>query len=456
MARATTREDNTSDDVELVEPAIETPTRATARHVRLLFWRAQSLPVVPEKRSVSRETTAGFLSIITFQWINPLLVTGYRRPLVLNDIWLVNPKRRADLLAGKLAISFRKAVDDGKKQPLRQALYETLKFEFLLGGACQLIAALAQVINPFVLRYLITFAAEAYYSKLHEYPAPRVGYGVGLVFAVTVLQALQSACTDQFLYRGMMTGGQARAALICLIFDKTMKISGKAKAGRHLIEQPDLPPTGIKSGSAEEWRWFHRCLGGRKATAPKPAAREAIGGGWDNGKIVNLMSVDASRVASGFDIFHMSWSSPLAMLVTMILLLINIKASALTGFGLLLAAVPVFRIAIRSMRRRRRAINKITDQRVSLIQEVLQAIRFVKCTNWELSFIEQIEATRRKEIHSIQGLLKVRNGLFSVFLSIPVFASMMAFLTYGLTRNKLDPAPIFSSFALFNSWRLPS
>ena len=159
--------------------------------------------------------------------------------------------------------------------------------------------------------------------------------------------------------------------------------------------------------------------------------------------------------SSGFDIFHMSWSSPLAMLVTMILLLVNIKASALTGFGLLLAMVPAFRVAIRSMRKRRRAINRITDERVSMIQETLQTIRFVMCVNWEASLIARTEAIRRKELHSIQGLLMVPNGLFSVFLSIAVSASMMAFLRYGLTRDHLDPALISASFALFNSWRLP-
>ena len=71
---------------------------------------------------------------------------------------------------------------------------------------------------------------------------------MGLVLAVTLLQALQSACTDQFLYRGMMTGGQARAALICLLFDKAIKISAKAKAGDESFEQPELLPATLEPG----------------------------------------------------------------------------------------------------------------------------------------------------------------------------------------------------------------
>lgn len=39
--------------------------------------------------------------------------------------------------------------------------------------------------------------------------------------------------------------------------------------------------------------------------------------------------------------------------------------------------------------------------------------------------------------------------------SLPVFASMLAFITYALTDHNLDPARIFSSLALFNALRLP-
>ena len=123
-------------------PVLDGPSRPTARHSRVCFWKPPRIPSVPISRSVSMETARNIFSIITFQWITPILMTGYRRPLELNDIWLVNPKGLSERLAEILASSFRKALDDGEKQPLRRALYETLKFDFVLGGVCQLIAAL--------------------------------------------------------------------------------------------------------------------------------------------------------------------------------------------------------------------------------------------------------------------------------------------------------------------------
>jgi ABC-type multidrug transport system fused ATPase/permease subunit len=40
-------------------------------------------------------------------------------------------------------------------------------------------------------------------------------------------------------------------------------------------------------------------------------------------------------------------------------------------------------------------------------------------------------------------------------MSLPIFASMLAFITYSLTSHALAPAHIFSSLALFNSLRMP-
>ena len=64
---------------------------------------------------------------------------------------------------------------------------------------------------------------------------------------------------------------------------------------------------------------------------------------------------------------------------------------------------------------------------------------------------------RTKEINKIAFLLSIRNGIMAVSMSIPIFASMLAFITFSLTHGagSLDPAPVFSSLALFNALRIP-
>ncbi|KAH0552967.1 hypothetical protein GP486_006837, partial [Trichoglossum hirsutum] len=409
-----------------------------------LKWGAR--PPVPRERSVSQEHNASFLSKVTFQWMAPLMRVGYMRPLELNDVWLVSPDRTAEVMSRKLQASFRKRVARGDKYPLLWAIHETFKFEFWIGGFCRLCAEIFSVFAPFALRYLIRFATEAYYARHmpHSSQGPHVGKGLGLAFGITVTQILQSLCTNQFIYRGMMVGGQCRAVLIMAIFEKSMKISGRAKAGGNdtRVESTDDSAGTIKKKGAPK-------------KSDKGAGDHDGDVGWGNGRVVNLMGTDTYRIDQASGLFHLIWTSPVAILITLALLLVNLTYSALAGFGLLVIGAPILTKAVKSLFVRRGAINKITDQRVTLTQEILQGVRFVKYFGWEGSFLERLGDIRKREIRAIQVLLAIRGAINAVSMTLPIFASMLSFITFSLSKHVLDPAPIFSSLALFNSLRMP-
>jgi len=417
---------------------------------RALTFKKKIPPPIPEERTVCPEYGASFFSQYTFQWMQPLMTVGYQRPLELNDIWLVNPNRSTEVLTQKFMVAFKKRVARGDKKPLLGALYETMKFEFIFSGVCQLVSALLQVISPFVLRYLITFSQQAYYARFAGAPQPSLGRGIGLVIAITILQIIQSGCMNQALYRASMNGAQARSILISLIFDKAMRLSGRSRAGGNPLDSSER---NHKPGSDEEKAWFKKKLGSMKKGKKKALPEEDRT--WGNGRIVNLMSVDTYRLDQASWGFHQIWTSPISMIITLVLLLVNISYSALAGFALILIAMPILGRTIKLLFARRKGINKITDQRVSLTQEILQAVRFVKYFGWETSFLERLAAIRQREISSIQVLLAMRNGINAVAMSLPVFASMLAFITFSLTSHTLNPAYVFSSLALFNSLRLP-
>ncbi|PNP37043.1 hypothetical protein TGAMA5MH_11060 [Trichoderma gamsii] len=403
-----------------------------------------AIPEVPKERIVSREYEAGFFSRLTFQWVNPLMTAGYRRPLEKEDIWLVNPDRAAEPMTLRVKEAFKKHREKGSKRPLLYALHDSFTFEFWLGGLCSLIASFMQVLSPFVLRYLIQFATDAYVAHVSHTPGPHIGRGVGLAVGVTLMQIVQSVCISHFIYRGMMMGGQTRAVLIGMIYEKSMVISGRAKAG--------ATKAAITPGTSEQ---EDQDKGNKKKAkkGKKGAPEELLG--WGNGRITSLMSVDTYRVDQASALLHMTWTSPLSCIITLVLLLVNLTYSALAGFGLLIIGVPLITRAMASLFRRRKNINKITDERVSLTQEILQSVRFVKYFGWEKSFIDRLAQIRAREIFSIQKLLAIRNAINAVSMSMPIFASMLAFITYSLTNHGLAPAEVFSSLALFNGLRIP-
>jgi ATP-binding cassette subfamily C (CFTR/MRP) protein 1 len=343
-------------------------------------------------------------------------------------------------------------------------MHETFKKEFWIGGFCNLGATVLGVISPFTLRYLISFATQAYYAQHSRAPAPPIGRGIGLVIAITIMQMLQSLGTNHFIYRGQIVGAQTRGVLTNLIFEKAMRISGRARAGGRAIED-DHPSTfnyGKDGKNAESSNVVRRLLDrkmqpgtGAKMTPDKAKGILGDGAGWGNGRIVNIMSTDTYRIDQASGMFHMVWTSPVGIIVTLALLLVNITYSALAGFALLVIGLPVLTKAIKTLFVRRRAINKITDQRVSLTQEILQSVRFVKYFGWESSFMERLGTIRKREIRAIQILLAIRNAINAVSMSLPIFASMLSFITYSLSNHALNPARIFSSLALFNSLRMP-
>lgn len=428
---------------------------------RLHPLKRSTKPPIPKERSVSREYGASFLSLLTFQWMAPLMSTGYQRTLELNDIWLVNPNRASPVLSDKLSASFKRRVARGDKYPLLWAMHETFKFEFWLGGICQLFASIFTVISPFTLRFLIAFATDAYTAQVKHTPAPHISKGIGLVVGITLMQMCQSLATNHFIYRGQIVGAQSRGTLITVIFEKAMKISGRAKAGGKAIEDTVKQDGDVDKETKRQTllkSMIDRKLnpaGGPQVTPDKAQGISGDGAGWGNGRVVNLMSTDTYRIDQASGMFHMVWTSPVAITITLVVLLINLTYSALAGFALLIIGIPALTKAIKMLFSRRRAINKITDQRVSLTQEILQAVRFVKYFGWESSFLERISQIRRREIRAIQLLLTIRNAINAVSMSLPIFASMLSFITYSLSKHELEAAPIFSSLALFNSLRMP-
>lgn len=117
-----------------------------------------------------------------------------------------------------------------------------------------------------------------------------------------------------------------------------------------------------------------------------------------NGRLVNHISTDVSRIDFCMGYFHMSWAAPIQLTICLILLLINLGPSALAGFALLVIATPIntmlmkrfFSIRIKSM--------AWTDKRSKLLQEMLSGMRVIKLFSWETPFLKRIAEYRRLEM----------------------------------------------------------
>ncbi len=133
----------------------------------------------------------------------------------------------------------------------------------------------------------------------------------------------------------------------------------------------------------------------------------------------------------------------------------NLRLSALAGLGLLVIGFACLTGAVGIMFRQRRAIDQTTETRVSLTQEVLDAIRLVKYFGWEEGFVRRFKTLRSQETLKLHQYTAIRNGVGAVSQGLPVLTGMISFITYALTNSGLSPAIVFSSTALFTSLRMP-
>lgn len=333
-------------------------------------------------------------------------------------------------LQSQLHDSFRRRVLARNRLPLLWALYEVFKFDFWLGAFSQFVVSTLQVMTPFTLRWLIEWAQRAYYPVDGILKPSSIAVGMGYVIGIAVMQMLQNFASSQFYYRGMLLGGQSRSTLISLAFSKSLKLSNRAKAGG----EPGRETPGSYGGIP--WRVDAK--------------------GWSNGRMMNLISNDTARIEQALAAFHLSWLSLYQLGLTIALLVYNLGWTALTGAATLILGLAAVTFATRPLVASRVRINKVTDQRVTLTQEILQGIRFVKYFGWEGFFLGRLKRIRASETRALQLMHLIRCAVGALAQFLPVLAIMVTFIVFAVVYGNLEPAVVFSSLAMLYLLRVPT
>lgn len=109
---------------------------------------------------------------------------------------------------------------------------------------------------------------------------------------------------------------------------------------------------------------------------------------------------------------------------------------ALAGMGVLVCLVPIQNHLAGTIGSIRRSMIKHTDQRVMLINEILQAIRIIKLYAWEGPMEKRVQETRKSELSNLQSYLNVNGGLREVLFVVQPVATLVIYLTSLYGYNK--------------------
>lgn len=370
-------------------------------------------------------------SFLFFTWLTPVLLVGYKRTLLPEDMFKLHEGITAEHLAEKFQRIFDRRLAQDKQRHLQEkakargetletssvesvddmadyelskslcflTLYETFARQYSLALVFATLGMSCSTCIPLLSRKLINFVLEkAYGFNLN------MGTGVGYAIGVAILIFTGDVLINQGVYLSMITGAQIRAIFTKLLLDKSFKLNAKSR------------------------KQF-------------PAS-----------KITAIMSTDVSRVdlGTGFSIYGFVFVFPVGISIG--ILVYNIKAPAMVGVGLMIAFLFVAGILGAMLFSFRKTAQKSTDARVSYMKEVLNNLKMIKFYSWEKPYFSLISKIRRREMAYLLRMEITRMIIITLASSLTLISSLASFLTlYAIASpSSRNPADIFSSVALFN------
>jgi ABC-type multidrug transport system fused ATPase/permease subunit len=377
-----------------------------------------------------------------------MMALGSARTLQPTDMWKMDEKRSARILAGTLTGHYERRTEEakiynerlldpttplprskrilysmlphrekrehdyrtkwGKKRAsLKWSLNDTFGNYFWWGCLFKLVGDTATACTPLVIRAIIAWSREWQFARDNGLPEPSQGRAVGMAVGLLLMLVVASVGLHHFFIRSTGTGVYLRAAIITSVYDRSLRLTQKSRG--------ELP----------------------------------------NGKLVNHISTDTSRIDFAAGFYGILYTAPIQFLVITIILIIQLKYSALPGIAFLLVATPAQATIMKKLFMLRKRSMVWTDKRAKLLQEILGGMRIVKFMAWEIPFLNRIGAIRNMELGYVRTLLVYRSGMMAVAMSLPILAAILAFITYVLTSHELDPATVFATITLFQLMRMP-
>ncbi|KPV72284.1 uncharacterized protein RHOBADRAFT_39718 [Rhodotorula graminis WP1] len=269
-------------------------------------------------------------------------------------------------------------------------------------------------------------------------------YVIGL-FAGIVVESLVSG--QLWFVSNSLLSTRIRVQLNTLIFDKTLKRKDVANVGN-----ASGKPTGASSAAPSS-----RASGSSDSgDGDRDESDEADTKFSTKSSLTNLFAIDSERVAD-FSIWSFTFAdAPIEILLGTVFLYSLIGYASLIGISVAILFLPLNHYASKAFTTTQERLMSTRDRRVSLVNEVLGSIRFVKFMAFERPFEERILKARGDEIRELRRnfFLEIAfQGIYSISPILCVLVSFWAFTSPLLMGRELTPSIAFTALSVWNELR---
>ncbi|KAF2814016.1 P-loop containing nucleoside triphosphate hydrolase protein [Mytilinidion resinicola] len=338
----------------------------------------------------SPEATSGFFSRLTFWWINPMLLRGYRTPLQESGLFELQPA----LVGEKELLGlFEKWETSPYKTRPNGLFFIAVRHHWRTFASAILPRMCATGFNfsqPFLLERVLSYLTK------HDY-ANRKAVGYGLIAAYVLVYSGYATAGGLHQHRTYRSIAKLRGTLVGLLYRKTLTLSSSA----------------LKESEA-----------------------------------VTLMNADVERITAGLRQVHELWASLFEIALSVWLLYRQIRWAALVPLGVIFACTGAAIGASPKLANAQKAWLDRIQTRIDATASMLGAMKGIKMTGLTPHLANQIRNLREKEITTSRRFRALLVRIVALSFTSTSLSPVFALGTYIMLAKYQGYAPLDTSRAL--------
>ncbi|KAJ7392175.1 hypothetical protein OS493_013547 [Desmophyllum pertusum] len=346
---------------------------------------------------------AGFLSLLTFSWINDILKLGSKQPLEEKHLFPVETSNQAERLVADLErewLAEERVSEQNRTKPrLWRAMMRVISNrEYITLALFRSFYTITFILLPvivwFFLKSISTASGISYKTTLP------------FVIGIPLVAITRSACHAQAIFLVQVIAVRLKVASIGLVYKKILNLK------RSILEDTISENT------------------------------------------INLVSNDAQAIEQlGYAVYTFSFSV-LDITASMALLWYLVAWQALIGASFFLAVVAYGSFSAHKAGKVRHQSAAITDKRLEIMKDIITGIRVVKMYAWEWNFTDLVAQIRRKEISLIRIRGFIVSSIYALFFTSSAIAGFISVTTLLLTENTLTSFKVFTLLSILANLKM--
>ncbi|KAJ8569684.1 hypothetical protein K7X08_006261 [Anisodus acutangulus] len=345
----------------------------------------------------SKGNQCGIFLAVTHMWLNPLFKKGHDEKLRVEHIPSIphsETSGEASSLLEDALLRKNKAYTFSLPEAILHMIWRPLAYNAVFAG----VNTIASYTGPLLITSFVNFLSQKKdESNWQE--------GMILAFIFFFAKTIESLSQRQWYFGAQRIGVRLRAALLALIYKRTLSIKY---------------------------------------------------GGTRDGKIINFINVDVERIGDFCWYIHGVWLLPVQVIFALLILYRNLGAAPSAAALLSTIFVMVINTPLANMQEQLHSkIMEAKDVRIKATSETLKSMRVLKLHSWESTFLKKLLQFRENERGWLKRYLYTCSAVAFLFWASPTLVSVVTFGVCIIIKTPLTSGAVLSALATFRILQEP-